>query len=499
MATSIAVLMSISQPAVAQTALPPEQGPVTVTADHIEYDTQTGDVVADGHVVATRGSTTITADHLTGNVKTGDVQAMGHVVLTQPGRTATGESLRYNYNTRAGAMSQAVAKYAPWTVTGRTLTTTAGRALALAASATPCDPARPAFRVTAKRVVVVPDDHMTAYDAVLYVYGVPVLYVPAYTASLKKGRNARSGPTLGYDNFNGLWAEYSQYIPLGDWESQIRVLYGTRSGISGEAIIDRRFADYLLLFHLGRTITFDQGGNEFNIDQDTVEADIWTHHINGLPLSYSFGVQAGNFGESQSSVSAFRTEGLLTLTTDTISLNKSLTVSAGGYYRYDAYSTGSLRNITAASAAMSQILSPVTSATFSYNFAQVTGTTPFLFDVIGSDSVISLSYSYYPGKFFQSGTISGSYDFLTLQTTAGLNLAFAVSPSLQFATNISYNLTTQQLSEVDYAVNATCDCVALGVVYQTFPNMPVNNRWYITLGINSLPGVATSFQFGGPR
>jgi hypothetical protein len=210
-------------------------------------------------------------------------------------------------------------------------------------------------------------------------------------------------------------------------------------------------------------------------------------------------VQAGNFGESQTSVSAFRTESLLTVTTDTISLNKSLTVSAGGYYRYDSYSTGNVRNIAAASAAMTQIINQTSSTTLSYNFATVTGATPFAFDAIGSDSVISLSYSYYPGKFFQSGTISGSYDFLTLQTTAGLNLAFAVSPSLQFATNIAYNLTTQQLSEVDYVVNATCDCVALGVVYQTFPNMPVNNRWYITLGINSLPGVATSFQFGGPR
>lgn len=491
--------MSLAWPAPAQTVLPPDQGPVTLTADHIEYDTQTGNVVADGHVVATRGSSTITADHLTGNLKSGDVQATGHVVLTQPGRTATGENLKYNYNTRAGEMSQAAAKYAPWTVTGRSITTASGRAVALTASATPCDPAHPAFLVRAKKVVIVPDDYLTAYDAVLYVYGVPVFYVPTYTASLKKGRNAASGPTLGYDTFNGLWVEYSQYIPLGDWESQLRVLYGTRSGVSGEAIIDRRFPDYLILFHFGRAITFDQNGNEFNLDQDTVEADLYSHRITGLPLTYSVAAQAGNFGESQTSVSAFRGEGLVTLTTDPISLGKSLTVSAGGYYRYDSYSTGNVRNIAAASAAATKTLSQTSSTTLSYNFTTINGTTPFAFDAVGADSVVTLSYSYYPGNFLQNGTVSVGYDFLAQQTTAGLNVVLALSPSIQFGTNVTYNLTAQQFTEVDYVVNATCDCLALGVVYQTFPGMPSSNRWFITLGINSLPGVATTFRFGGPQ
>jgi hypothetical protein len=489
--------MSLAWPAPAQIVLPPDRGPVTVTADHIEYDTQTGNVVADGHVVATRGSTTITADHLTGNLKSGDVQATGHVVLTQPGRTATGENLKYNYNTRAGEMSQAVATYTPWTVTGRNITTASGQAVALAASATPCDPAHPAFLVKAKKVVIVPDDHLTAYDAVLYVYGVPVFYVPTYTASLKKGRNARSGPTIGYDTFNGLWVQYSQYIPLGDWESQLRALYGTRSGVSGEAIIDRRYTDYLVLFHFGRAITFDQNGNQFNLDQNTVEADLYTHRITGLPLTYSVTAQAGNFGESQTSVSAFRGEGLFTLAIDPISLGKSLTVSAGGYYRYDSYSTGNVRNIAAVSAAMTKTLSQTSSTTLSYNSAAVNGGTPFSFDAVGPDSVVTLSYSYYPGNFLQNATASAGYDFVAQQTTAGLNVVFALSPSIQFGANVSYNIATQQFSEVDYVVNATCDCLALGVVYQTFPNSSAN-RWFITLGINSLPGIATTFRLGGP-
>lgn len=495
--TSLLVALGLVQPAPGQTPLVPTQGPVTLMADHIEYDTQSGGVVADGHVVATRGSSTITADHLTGNLKTGDVEATGHVTLTQPGRTATGETLRYNYRTMAGEMSQATAKYTPWTVAGRSITTTSGRAGALAASATPCDPKHPAFLVTARRVEIVPDDYLKAYDSVLFVYGVPVFFLPVYTASLKRGRNASSAPTLGYDNFNGVWAEYTQYVPLGDWQSQLRVRFGTRSGLSGEAIVKRHFEGFATTAHLGRSVTFDQNGNQFNLDQYSLDVASDTERIAGVPFTYVAEVQSGHFQEALSGLSASRTEGLFTLTGDTIHASPSMTLSTGGYYRYDAYGTGDLRNIVAASAALTDTLSPTSSTTLAYNFAEVNGKTPFQFDVISPDSAISLSYSYYPGGWFSSGTISGSYDFLGQQTTAGLALTFTASPSLQFSISSLYNLTLQQWSEIDYVLNATCDCLAVGLVYRTFPQTPASNQLFLTLGISTVPGIATTFRMGG--
>jgi LptA/(LptD N-terminal domain) LPS transport protein len=494
----IVLILALADPGAAQVG-PPDQGPITVTADHLEYDQQSGGVVGDGHVVATRGSTTITADHLTGDLKTGDVEAAGHVTLKQPDRTLTGESLHYNYQTRAGSMSQAVLKSGPWTLKGQSADTTAARGEVRAVAATPCDPAHPAFLVKATRVVVVPGDHLTAYHATLYVYGVPVATIPVYTASLKQGRKASSGPTVGYDNFNGIWVQYSQYVPLGDWQGQVRALFGTRSGVSGEAIFDRAYPDYLLDVHLGRTATFDQNGNEFNLDQYSGEIDLYSHRVPGLPLTYSARVQAGSFAEGETGVTAFRTDGQFSATTDTIRLTPSLSASAGGYYQYDTYSTGNVRTIWTAAAALTEILSPATSTTLSYYFATVYGTTPFQFDVISPNSVATLSYSYYPSRgLFQSGTIGASYDFVAQQTSATVSLAFAISPTLQFGTNVQYNLTTQQFTEIDYSVNATCDCVGLGLVYRTFPASPSSNQWFITLGINSLPGINTTVRLGSP-
>jgi hypothetical protein len=494
------IIASTGFPVEAQAPLDPGQGPVTLTADHIEYDTQTGNVVADGHVVAVRGTDKITADHLTGNLKTGDVQATGHVTLTQPGRTATGEVLRYNYKTRIGDMAHAVATSRPWTVVGRTITTSASQSVALGASATPCDPAHPAFLITARRVVVVPDDHLTAYDAVLRVYGVPVFYVPSYTVSLKRGSTKGSRPTVGYDNFNGAWAEYTAYVPLGGgWDSQIRARLGTRSGLSGQAIVDRNFGDFSATANFGRAVTFDQNGNEFNLDQYLLNVSSRTFRFGSLPLALSADVNAGHFYENETGANAFRSEGVLTFTTDTVHLSPSLVASTGGDYRHDTYSTGQSRDIVEAAAALSQTLTPLSSVTLSYNFASVQGATPFAFDVISPANTVTLSYSYYPGsKIFQSGTISTSYDFLALQTAASLGLVFTLSPTLQFGTNVTYNLTTQQFTEIDYAVNAICDCTALGIVYETFPNAPASNRWLITVGITTIPGLRTTATLGGP-
>ena len=66
---------------------------------------------------------TITADHLTGNLQTGEVNAQGHVTLVQGTQSATGDSLTYNYRTRVGQMGQVTTKYGPWNVTTQLLDT----------------------------------------------------------------------------------------------------------------------------------------------------------------------------------------------------------------------------------------------------------------------------------------------------------------------------------------------------------------------------------------
>jgi len=492
-------------------AAAPQGVPITITGDHIEYDTQTGDVVADGHVKATQADQTITADHLTGNLQTGQVHAQGHVTLTRAGQVATGDALTYNYRTRVGQMGNVTSKYGPWNMTGTSLETSQAQGVGYNASMTPCDPKRPAFLVKSKRVVVVPDDHLTAYQSTLYVYGVPVAYLPVYTASLRRQRNVQSGPTVGYTNFDGPFVEYDQWFPVGDASDQLRVRYSGSAAtkLTAENILSQRMADHVLTLHLGRQEFYDQNGNLANVDRYSLDS-VWdAHDIPGVPASYQVEARYGDYNEISTGVETTRAEGILTTSSNTFQLSKVLSGAVSAYYRYDYYGTGQQRNIFSTQAALSQPLNTVSSATLSYNLVSISGInppqfvtnggpfSPFSFDSLSPASTVTLTYSYYPSQgFFNSGSFNFEYDFNGQQLASTMSLNFQVTPTLLFTASATYNYTTSQVTEVDYAVNGTCDCLQLGVLYRTFPNS-ANNTWYITLGVNTVPGATTQFQLGG--
>jgi lipopolysaccharide export system protein LptA len=494
-----ATLLALWFIAPAGAAPPPPPGPITLVADHIQYNTQTGVVVADGHVKATRDDAVITADHLEGNLQTGDVVATGHVTLSQTGRTVTGESLVYNYRTRAGRMEQAVTKYGPWTVTSGSLETSAGQGVAYNTAITPCDPRHPAFLVRARRLVVVPGDYMKAYGASLYVYGVRVLTIPVYTASLRPSRHARSGPTLGYDSLSGAWIEYGQFSTLGGAENQLRVRYGTLSGVTVEDILAWRQPDHVYSFHLGRAEVFDQNGNEFNVDQYSLDVVFSPRRMGHWPVLYSFEAHGGSYAESAlglpSNHIATRGEALVNFTSDVLRLSPSVTWAASGQARVDAYGTGQQRSVLGATIGFTDILNRSSSLSLTYNFADVNGTTPFLFDVISADSTVALSYGYGGPGVLQFGGISFGYSFLSRQTSLGVNVGLAITPRLILTASGDYILSTGQWSEVDYAINVQCDCLSVGVLFRTFPASPSQNQFYLTLGITAFPQTFTTLKF----
>ncbi len=497
LALGAATLLGLSLAAPALAALSPQGTPVTLVADRIEYDTQTGVVTADGHVRVTRGEDSIAADHLMGNLQAEEIEAAGHVTLVQGTRTATGESLRYNFRTRIGRIEKVVTQYGPWHVESESMETSGGQGVALGASVTPCDPQHPAFRVRARRVVVVPDDRLTAYDAALYVYGVRVVTLPEYTESLKPGRRARSGPAIGYNSLDGAWIEYAQFFPLGDAYEQVRVRYGARSSLSGESITVLPAADHVWSLHLGRTQTFDQSGNLFNLDRYSLELGYNPARLGSWLASYAIGGNVGSYTESQTGVSTTRGEAEVTLSTDVLRLSPSLTWSVSGQARADVYGVGQQRTVLGYTVGITDALNPSNSLTLTYNFASVVGTTPFQFDAVSSDSTVTLSYSYtsYAPSFLQSAGVSVGYSFLTQQTTLGPNVALAVSPQILFSASGSYSLTLQQWTEVDYAVNARCDCVSVGVLFRTFPQTPSQNQLFVTIGVTPFPETFTTVKF----
>jgi hypothetical protein len=468
-------------------ATPPAVEPITLTADHIEYNSETKMATADGHVRASRTGVVITADHLVANTDTQDVTAAGKVTLEESGTTATGTSLKYNLRTRVGRIEDVVTTYGPWHVEGASLETTEGKGTAYDSTLTSCDPTHPAYKVTAKRVVIVPNDTLTAYDASVYVAGVRVVTLPVYTASLKPVTKGQDGPRFGYDNLDGAWIDYTMSFPVGSLTDTLRLRYGTRTGITGENTLSQNIEDHVWSLHTGRTQVYDQNGTLFSLDRYTLDLSYDLHQIGTLPLWYGLEAHAGSYAEGSTGVSTTRGMGIFSITTEPIPLSPSLTWSTSGEVRFDTYGTGQQRTVLQGSTAVTDLVSRHEAVTVSYNGTSVTGTTPFAFDSIAPDSAISLSYTHFGDGLVAVYYGSITYSYVSLETSLGGGVTLNLSPSLVFSVSASYNLTTRQLTEIDYAVNARCDCIALGIVYRTLPQTPSQNQLFVTVSVTGLP------------
>ncbi|HET9002138.1 MAG TPA: hypothetical protein VFP86_21055 [bacterium] len=487
------VVISSALPLLAAGA--PEDDKMTVTADRVEYNSQTRIVRADGHVRATGRDTVIVADHLEANLDAQEVMASGNVTLTQSGTTTVGNAgllrgekvvkgslLRYNLRTAVGHFEQASGQVGFWHVSGETIDLSPEKDVATGASITSCDPDHPLYKVTAKRIEIVPNDHFTAYNASLWVAGIRVVTLPSYTATAR----GRSGPSVGYNTLDGAYLEYANSFPLGSWRDEYRIRLATTTGLSAENIISQRFDDHIWRLALGRTQVYDFNLNLVNVDRYALDLEYDSKKIPGWPIGYQVEAHAGSYGEPATGVTTTRVEAIATVGTDTFVLSPGLYFSASGRFHYDIYGTGQQRTVIEGQTALVASLSPKASTYLSYTNVGVNGSTPFIFDSYTPISSLTYGFFYTFGGFVQIAGTTVTYDFPSNQTTLGLYLSMNITPTTLFNISGYYNTTTQQISEVDYALNIRCDCATFGIVYRTYPQSPGSNNFLFMVQFNAL-------------
>lgn len=465
---------------------------VTLSGDRVEYNTETRIGRADGHARATGRGVVITADHLEANLETQDVMATGNATLTRGDNTASGSFLRYNLRTREGRVEQMKGESPPWHLTADVIDLGPRADVAHAASVTSCDPAHPIYLVTAKKIEIVPNDHFTAYDASLWVAGTRVITLPVYTSVVGHS----SGPVLGINTPDGVYLEYKNSFYAGELLDEYRVRYGASSGLAAENVLSEKFRDHTLALHLGRFQPYDPGGNLVNVDRYSVDVEYDRIKIRDTPLDFQVEAHAGSYSEVATAVTTTRVEGILDLSTETFRLSPTLNLSLSGQVRYDAYGTGQQRTQLGAAAAFSTSVGDRGTAVLSYGFNAINGTSPFSFDHLDPSSSITLNYTYsFAAGFLETVNSFLNYDFLQRQYVFNLSVAMRVTADTLVNITAWYNLTTQQLTEVDYAINQRCDCIAIGLLYRTFPQSASGNSLMVTLNINAFPG--RSFSFSG--
>ena len=219
----------------------------------VEYDYRTGVGVGTNGVWIRCGDTVMTADRVSFNRDAGEVVADGMVRIQHAAQIWVGEHIQYNFRTREMEAEQFRSGKAPVfaagyglhgedVIRGRTHLTNRLYA-ATNAFVTTDDVAEPAVKVRAHRLTIIPNDKVKAYNAVLYVEGVPVFYFPYFERNL--GPHASNFNFVpGYRSYFGPFLMGSYNFWLNEYlDGNVHVDYRQKQGFGEGPNLN---------YHLGR-------------------------------------------------------------------------------------------------------------------------------------------------------------------------------------------------------------------------------------------------------
>src|SRR5690242_8333447 len=152
-----------------------------------------GEVESDGHTATATngfflkyGDAVLTADSAQANLDTGETIADGHVRIEQSGMLWVGDHINYNYKTRQMRSEQFRTGRPPVFASGQNLQGDISNQVYTAKHVliTTDDVNHPAVYIRASRFRIVPNQYIEAWNAVLFVDGVPSFYFPYYKRNL---------------------------------------------------------------------------------------------------------------------------------------------------------------------------------------------------------------------------------------------------------------------------------------------------------------------------
>ncbi len=229
-------------------------GPVTFTADEVEFDQNADTVTARGRVEAWQGDRVLRADSFSYNRTTGIAVAEGNVVLIEPnGQVLFTDRAELTQGMRDAVLDGVRALLAENArMAGTGARRTGGDITDLARVVySPCDlcaddPDRaPLWQLRARIASLHSTEQRVRYrDAALELGGVPVLYTP-YLSHAAPGAPRASGflsPTFGNTRLLGLFAETPYYWAIDESsEARITPTFSTNQAPNLAAAYDRRF------------------------------------------------------------------------------------------------------------------------------------------------------------------------------------------------------------------------------------------------------------------
>ena len=228
------VALAAAIPAYAQEPLP-----VQIKADTFRYDRRTRVLTATGNVVLIYQDVTIRADALVANLDSGDMTAEGRVLLEVGGQSVSAELLSYNLTTRFGTLTDARASYfgplilGPVRLRAQKLEGVPDRSVTIRGGfLTTCDEDDPVVHLTADEITVYLGDRIVGRRVSVWVGGRRVFTLPFFQIFLRERRDTRLVPIVGYSEPEGIFVKTTYSYVLnqhhygflyGDWMERLGI------------------------------------------------------------------------------------------------------------------------------------------------------------------------------------------------------------------------------------------------------------------------------------
>lgn len=176
--------------------------PFDLRADSLEFTNDT--LIASGSVTGRFENVTVRADRVSGNTETGDLNMEGDIFFQRGDIEWRGAELDYNYKTQTGDFGPSTLNFDPILMSVDEVQRVSTNEFQLkGAEFTTCPKDHKHFHVKAKEAVLVDDQYLKAKGVTVYLGKVPVLYVPYWRQKLSK-------PIFSFEA--GLGSEWGLYL-----------------------------------------------------------------------------------------------------------------------------------------------------------------------------------------------------------------------------------------------------------------------------------------------
>ncbi len=461
--------------------------PITVDGDLIMYDSVSQVITAQGHVRTTFKHYTLFADALRYDLRSQIAVATGHVrVIDAQGRELRGKTLTYNNRAEEGILEPTeglVDRERRVYLRGERLDFSPNRFVSHESYVTTCDPRRPLVHLTARRIEIVPEEEIVAYQASVFVGNRRLVTYPRFVVSLRPGEEGTVFPGFGVNAVDGYWVDYHVPLRLADDRGRFNVKYGTTSGIMALLTFTHKQPGFNTTLRLGRTQTtqeqrlFSGVFNLLQYDVAEIGAESKPVRIASTPFSWTLSATAGWYGERLSgqqlldlgraaNISTSRLDGRLSVGSSRIPLAPRLTYGIQAAFRVSSYGTGNVRTITSYGADLAYQVDPFTIASLGYSRGVISGMTPLSLDVVDPADTISAGITRVVRDRYWLA-FSAAHNAALSETKVAGTAALVVSPRWELSASAVYNTRLAAFEDIDYGIRYLCDCVDVIVRYRS--------------------------------